>query len=49
MRMTTQPITPPMAQMSMVIMLIGMSSARTRFVRKRRTTPRIALMRNTIN
>src|SRR5215216_4304146 len=44
MRITNQPITPPMAQIITVSRLMGMSSASTRLVRKRRTTPSMALM-----
>src|SRR5918995_483067 len=39
--MISHPTTPPIAQMITVSRLMGMSSARTRFVRKRRTTPTI--------
>ena len=48
MRTIIQPITPPIAQMSTVIMLMGMSSARKRFVRKSKIIPRIALMMSAI-
>src|SRR5215217_7068904 len=44
MRITNQPITPPMAQIITVSRLMGMSSASTRLVRKRRITPSMALM-----
>jgi hypothetical protein len=41
--MISHPTTPPIAQIITVSRLMGMSSARTRFVRKRRTTPTIPL------
>src|SRR5215212_2050888 len=41
--MISHPKNPPIAQMSTVSRLMGMSSASTRFVKKRRTTPKIAL------
>src|SRR5215212_9850466 len=44
MRITNQPITPPMAQIITVSRLMGMSSASMRLVRKRRITPSMALM-----
>jgi hypothetical protein len=37
--MINHPTTPPIAQMSIVNTLMGISSARTRFVRNSRTTP----------
>jgi hypothetical protein len=42
-RMISHPRNPPIAQMSTVSRLMGITSASTRFVKKRRTTPTIAL------
>jgi len=41
--MINQPTTPPMALMSIVMMLMGIGGLRTRFVRNMSTTPTIAL------
>jgi hypothetical protein len=37
--MINHPTTPPIAQISIVMRLMGISSSRNRFVRKRRITP----------
>src|SRR5215212_999358 len=44
--MTSQPSTPPMAQTSTVRMLMGIGGVRNKFVKKRRTIPRMALTRS---
>ncbi len=47
--MTNHPITPPIAQMSTVRMLMGIGGVMNRFVRTRRTRPTTALMTSPIN
>src|SRR5829696_5412122 len=47
--MISHPATPPMAQISMVMMLMGIGGERKRFVRNNRSTPTTALMANPTN
>jgi hypothetical protein len=47
--MISHPTTPPIAQIRMVKMLMGMGGERTRFVKKMRSTPRIPLTISPVN
>src|SRR5215213_3369807 len=47
--MISHPTTPPMAQISMVMMLMGIGGERKRFVNNNSSTPTTALMANPTN